>query len=219
MKKIYITEKQLNEIIGVDLSYLNRSEGNRPVTIGDEEIFTTDNVDVDTEDPTTDKIAKSKYPRSYYGAKKRNITLNCSMDKKKINESNQDLVDKYYNIPNKLYKLLKNNLSQYSGDISGIKRLKNLIDMKSLSTNEMYRIKNKLSSLEKDSDEYNLIGGDEMLRWVDKELKHAKNVSYNRKKINKDLGRENSFISSHNKNSNNGKGHTKNGGVTFKYEN
>ena len=219
MKKIYITEKQLNKIFEVELSYLNPSEGNRPITIGDEEIFTSDNIEGDTENPTSDKISKSRYPRSYYGAKKRNLTLNCSIDKKKINESNQDLVDKKYNIPEKLYNTLKNNLSQYSGNINGIKRLKNLINMESLTTNEMYRILNKLNSLDKNSDEFNLIGGEEMLRWVDKELKHAKNVSYNRKKINKDLGRENSFISAHNKNSKNGEGHTKNGGVTFNYEN
>lgn len=229
MKKIYITEKQLNEVFDVSLAYLNNTDG-ETVSPSDirTQIFTSDNIEGDTpEQPTTDDITSKLYRKNFYGMPNRASsqrtlfpdTLPKTFDKKKVNEANQDLVDKQYNIPNKLYNKLRNNLSQYNGDTNGIKRLKNLINMKSLSTSEMYRIQNRLNALDKSDEEYELIGGDEMLRWINKELKHAKNVSYNRKKINKDLGRENSFISAHNKSSKNGKGHVSNNNVTFNYEN
>lgn len=107
----------------------------------------------------------------------------------------------------------------YKGsDDNGIRRLKNLVDMRSLSTGEMYRIRNKFNNIDTKSEEYRLIGGDEMRRWIEKELENAKSSSYSSKKTKSDLGIENAFISNHSKQGKNGMAHTrKNNNVTFTY--
>ena len=108
MRKIYVTEKQLHEALGMSLSYLNNSENGASASHYDSEITVNGNITGETE-TTMDKISKSKAPRSYFGARKRMTTINCSIDsdKKKLFETNQDLVDKTYTIPNDLYNILK----------------------------------------------------------------------------------------------------------------
>lgn len=223
--KIIISEKQLTEVLGVDTAYLNMPNSNSDIISnnnGDSEIFVSDKIDGKMPIPsTTDKIANKRVPRSYFGSPKYNLRCSEINNGEVLNEENQDLKDKTYTIPNKLYGILKNNLSSYKGSENrGIRRLKNMIDMHSLTTGEMYRVRNKLNSLAPESDEYKLIGGSEMLRWIDKELKSAKNISQTSKEVKRDLGMENAFIKKHDKESYNGKAHSnKNNNVTFTYEN
>ena len=111
MRKIYVTEKQLHEALGMSLSYLNNSENGASASHYDNEITVNGNITGETE-TTMDKISKSKAPRSYFGARKRMATISCSIDsnKKKLFETNQDLVDKTYTIPNDLYDIFNNKL-------------------------------------------------------------------------------------------------------------
>ena len=224
--KIIITEKQLTEVLGVDSAYLNinaDNNGGMPTSNSDSEIFVSDKMDGKIPEPsTTDKIAKQKSPRSYFGATKRKSIVQCNIDKKKeeLTESNKDLVNKKYTIPEHLFTILKGNLNNASNGIDGVKRLKNILSMRSLSTNEMYRIRNRFNNLSDNDSEYHLLGGDEMKRWIEGQLKTAKNISRTSKEVKRDMGFENPFIKSHTKDNGNGKAHTKkNSGVSFNYEN
>lgn len=221
MRKIYVTEKQLHEALGMSLSYLNNSENGASASHYDSEITVNGNITGETE-TTMDKISKSKAPRSYFGARKRMATINCSIDsnKKKLFETNQDLVDKTYTIPNDLYNILKNNYASIGKqhNIEGIKRLKNLINARVINTNEMYRLKNDFERMDSKSDEYRLLGGTKMKRWIEQQLKTATTMSKHSKDVKHMLGDTNAYIKKHQK-TGTGTAHTvKKNNVQFNYE-
>lgn len=222
--KIIISEKQLKEILGVDSTYLElggEKNGGMENNNYDSEVFVNSKMDNDIPEPsTTDKISRKRTPRSYFGAPRQ--TLKCSKTNAEnlLNEENKDLKDKKYTLPNKLYACLKNKLNAYTGgDDKGIRRLKNIVEMRSLSTNEMYRILNRLNTISTDSDEYSLLCGNDLKKWIENQLKTAKNLSKSSKEVKKSMGFENAFIKKHSKDSLNGMGHSKKqNGVTFEYE-
>lgn len=221
MRKIYVTEKQLHEALGMSLSYLNNSENGASASHYDSEITVNGNITGETE-TTMDKISKSKAPRSYFGARKRMATINCSIDsnKKKLFETNQDLVDKTYTIPNDLYNILKNNYTSIGKqhNIEGIKRLKNLINARVINTNEMYRLKSDFERMDSKSDEYRLLGGTKMKRWIEQQLKTATTMSKHSKDVKHMLGDTNAYIKKHQK-TGTGTAHTvKKNNVQFNYE-
>lgn len=221
MRKIYVTEKQLHEALGMSLSYLNNSENGASASHYDSEITVNGNITGETE-TTMDKISKSKAPRSYFGARKRMATINCSIDsnKKKLFETNQDLVDKTYTIPDDLYNILKNNYASIGKqhNIEGIKRLKNLINARVINTNEMYRLKNDFERMDSKSDEYRLLGGTKMKRWIEQQLKTATTMSKHSKDVKHMLGDTNAYIKKHQK-TGTGTAHTvKKNNVQFNYE-
>lgn len=221
MRKIYVTEKQLHEALGMSLSYLNNSENGASASHYDSEITVNGNITGETE-TTMDKISKSKAPRSYFGARKRMATINCSIDsnKKKLFETNQDLVDKTYTIPNDLYNILKNNYASIGKqhNIEGIKRLKNLINARVINTNEMYRLKSDFERMDSKSDEYRLLGGTKMKRWIEQQLKTATTMSKHSKDVKHMLGDTNAYIKKHQK-TGTGTAHTvKKNNVQFNYE-
>lgn len=221
MRKIYVTEKQLHEALGMSLSYLNNSENGASASHYDSEITVNGNITGETE-TTMDKISKSKAPRSYFGARKRMATINCSIDsnKKKLFETNQDLVDKTYTIPNDLYTILKNNFNSISSrhNIDGIKRLKNLINARTINTSEMYRLKSDFERMDSKSDEYKLLGGTKMKRWIEQQLKTATTMSKHSKDVKHMLGDTNAYIKKHQK-TGTGTAHTvKKNNVQFNYE-
>ena len=221
MRKIYVTEKQLHEALGMSLSYLNNSENGASASHYDSEITVNGNVTGETE-TTMDKISKSKAPRSYFGARKRMATINCSIDsnKKKLFETNQDLVDKTYTIPNDLYDILKNNFNSVSSrrNVDGIKRLKNLINTRAINTSEMYRLKSDFERMDSKSEEYRLLGGTKMKRWIEQQLKTATTMSKHSKDVKHELGDTNAYIKKHQK-TGTGTAHTvKKNNVQFNYE-
>ena len=221
MRKIYVTESQLQEALGMSLSYLNNTENGAPVSQYDSEITVNGNITGETK-TNMDKISKSKAPRSYFGARKRMSTITCSkgFDKKKLFETNQDLVDKTYTIPNDLYNILSQNYKRVNGEknIEGIKRLKNLINMRTINTNEMYRLKNEFENMDEKSGTFSLLGGTKMKRWIDQQLKTATSVSRHSKDVKHMLGDTNAYIKKHQK-TGTGTAHTvKKNNVQFNYE-
>ena len=221
MRKIYVTEKQLHEALGMSLSYLNNNENGASASHYDSEITVNGNITGETE-TTMDKISKSKAPRSYFGARKRMATINCSIDsnKKKLFETNQDLVDKTYTIPDDLYTILKNNFNSVSSrhNIDGIKRIKNLINARVINTNEMYRLKSDFECMDSKSDVYKLLGGAKMKRWIEQQLKTATTMSKHSKDVKHMLGDTNAYIKKHQK-IGTGTAHTvKKNNVQFNYE-
>ena len=218
MRKIYVTESQITEVFGMELSYFNEPS-NIPEVKADNEVTTGGKIDNGTE-ITTDKIKRS--PRTYFGSRKTpNTVIKCSLEKKNLTESNKDLVNNRYQIPEKSYKTLCANYNRVKNNtnIKGAQRLKNLVNNKVISYNEMYRLKNYFENLPQNDNEYVLLGGNEMVRWIDQQLKSDTSISKNSKEVKHMMGMENPFITKHSKNSRNGQAHTKKNGVAFNYEN
>lgn len=204
MKKIILTRKQLSEIIGADFSYLDDNNDSFSYYNNNSEIVTADQMSNDNDgDPIiTDKFAKQLAPRYFYGHRDVRGSISCSTEHKEshINESNKDLEYKTFKIPDSLYSYLKNILKKCTNKQSkGYKRLTNLINNRCISTNEMYQLKNNMENNSIGSDEYELIGGDKLKNWIDKELNKATSISLNSKNAKRQSGMQNAFIKSHDK--------------------
>ena len=219
--RIKITERQLNEVLGANLAYLDTKTDGMSKGNGDNDITVNDKTDVEAVPTTGDDISKMRSPRGHYGARKRVGTINCSTDKKKviISEVNQELEDKTYTIPTHLLNVLKSNASKCAGDnVKGQQRLNNLINAKNITYGEMYRLKNHFNNIDKGDKEYILLGGNEMERWVNQQLDTSMAVSHNSKVLKKNLGMENAFIKKHQKTGTGTSHSQKSNNITFDYE-
>lgn len=205
VKKIILTREQLSEVVGGDFSYLDSNENDGSKTfVSTGEIQTTPHVaDDEPGDPLiTDKLAKELTPNYFFGQRATMGRLACGKErKKKLLETNKDLEDKTFTIPDKLYANLKTIYNQYGNkkNIDGIKRLKNLINTRNISLKEMYRLKNFFENTSQTDQSFNIVGGQEMKSWVENELKTATDISYSSKDMKRKLGNSNAFIKTHNK--------------------
>lgn len=138
-KLLYITEKQLNEIVG-NGAYLNNQDTTNEYRLGGSEIaangVTGDYVDGDVEfgEPViTDKVSKHlAIPRTK------------GYTRKVLPESNQDLTGKQktFQLSNTEMDKLKQRVQTYTGskNDAGIKRGKNLINKGRISYDDAYRV-------------------------------------------------------------------------------
>lgn len=138
-KLIYITESQLQEIIG-NGAYLNSQDTNNEYRLGGAEIsvngITGNYIDGDVsagEPVTTDKIAK-RLARARVRGMGRNV----------LPESNQDLAGKQntFQISQETRNKIKQNLENYSGNehAPGVKRGKTIVRNGRISYDDGYRI-------------------------------------------------------------------------------
>lgn len=141
-KKIYITEAQLQEIIG-NGAYLDDKDTTNEYKFGGQEVAVDGVVgdyvdgDVDFGKPVTaDKIAQTMTNR-----RRRRGLINCS---KSINEANQDLKgkEKTFQLSQTETDKLKQQVNSFSGskNDAGYKRAKALADKGRLSYDNAYRI-------------------------------------------------------------------------------
>lgn len=119
-----------------------------------------------------------------------------------INENNL-LKNRRFKLPDGILKSLIKLLKEYNGDktIDGYKRLHNIVNMDSISYNELKRIKNFFDNFNgsTDSMEYILNGGNDMKLWVNNTLHTATKAIRDYKQTQKDNGVSNAFIKPHNK--------------------
>lgn len=205
-KTIYLSESQIDEMIGQSGYFGKNSQSSIPAHSATE---TTTGEDAPNDDPIiADKVA---YSLSTTGLGNRRSGLYCSKNnKKKIFEGgNKDLEGKTYKINDNLYSHLSGLKTQYRDfkDKAGYKTMENLLKNRQVNTNEMYRLKNRLENLGTDTDEYNMMGGDEMLTWINNELGRATGLSKKHKEMKSAMGFDNAYIKKHSKN-NGGKAHT-----------
>jgi hypothetical protein len=219
--RIKITERQLNEVLGANLMYLDTKTDDISRGNADNDITVNDKTDIEATPTTGDDISKMRSPRGHYGARKRIGTINCSKNNEKdlISETNQELEDKTYTIPTHLLNTLKNNMNKCMGsDVKGQQRLNNLINTKNITYGEMYRLKNHFNNINKEDKEYMLLGGNEMERWVNQQLDTSMAISHNSKVLKKNLGMENAFIKKHQKTGTGTSHSQKSNNVSFDYE-
>ena len=143
-KLIYITEGQLQEIIG-NGTYLNSNDNSNEYRLGGKEIGfgTTGNyVDGDedfAEPPISDKIEKEL-------SRPRTIGLGGYPIVRSIRESNQDLTGSHntMQISDTIVNDLRERLKNYNGNGNepGVKRAKKIVTDKRISNDDGYRILN-----------------------------------------------------------------------------
>ena len=92
---------------------------------------------------------------------------------------NSDLKDKIYNVP-----------AQYQNFLG-----------QTISYHNLKMTKTRLNQAKKDKNqqEFNRKGGENVLQWVNNTLKTDRDAIYNKKKTGMDAGRENEFIETHDK--------------------
>lgn len=119
-----------------------------------------------------------------------------------VNE-NKELKNRTFPLATNIRKHLQNVLKNYNGDktVDGYKRLNNILQMDTISYNEMKRIKNFFDNFNgrEDSVEYILNGGDFMKTWVNNTLNTATKAVHDFKQAKKDAGIKNAFIKPHEK--------------------
>ena len=215
-KLIYITESQLNEIIG-NGAYLNTQDSNNEYRLGGKEISvngaTGNYVDGDNENGkpvTTDKIAKqitNPRVRGIGGYMTRRSVLP---------ESNQDLTGKQntMQISKTTIDKIKQNLNNYNGDKNapGVKRAEKIVKDGRVSNDNGYRILNDFQN--------NKAGNvlDPMLqKEIRRKLDTAENISQNKRDAKMQRGEN--VLKSAPKNGSKGGAHTPKGnniiGITY----
>ena len=118
-------------------------------------------------------------------------------------EGNRELLNRKFVIPKGIRSYLTGILNSYTGDksVEGYKRLNNILEMDSISYNEMKRIKNFFDNYKgtQYSSEYTLNGGEPMMNWVNNTLNTATSAIEGFKKAKKDAGMKNAYIRPHEK--------------------
>lgn len=177
-KTIIITERQLHDILEVDISSLNKKGSEMPEFNGHTEISVGGKMgDNEFVDPiTTDNYASKRYRNDNWGGtgKSRALMVNCNTDnKKKIVEANSAGKNRTWMIPDEIYAKLQQNLQTFNGDknVAGYDRLNNLVNNRNVAYSEMKRLKGFFENDAKnDPNHFNLIGGNEMQSWVNNTL-------------------------------------------------
>lgn len=217
MKRIIFTERQLQEVTGVnDFTYIDSNNTFNPYN-GETEIMSGDKIETTGSDgkPTiTDKISHSITPqqnsfmkinRCYY----KNGMGNANYHN--LQESNALMTDIEYEIPKKIKEKLSRIKNSYSENKNGIKRLNHLINADKLNTSWMERLQNFFNNTNPSSEEFAMAGGNEMKNWVNNELSNKRSEIKNSKEIKRKMGDNNAFIKAgYTKESKNGKSHMSN---------
>lgn len=116
---------------------------------------------------------------------------------------NNELKNRTFPLPDGVRKILAKTLSNYNGDktVDGYKRLNNILEMDTISFQEMKRLKNFFDNYRgtDKSTEYILNGGDAMKTWVNNTLYTATKAVHDFKQAKKDAGIDNAFIKHHTK--------------------
>lgn len=120
-----------------------------------------------------------------------------------INEGNKELQNRCFPLAKGVRKHLQQTLDSYNGDrtVDGYKRLNNILNMDTISYQEMKRIKNFFDNFQGSdkSAEFILNGGEPMKLWVNNTLYSATKAIEDFKQAKKDAGMKNAFIRSHEK--------------------
>ena len=225
-KTIIITERQLQEIVGADSSYLDATDTDFNEFNAHTEVSTGGKLSIkkDSNPLTTDALASkmAKNPSWNIRGNTRSTPLNCSKKKSKIDEANKAGENRTWAIPDDIYTQLQNNVVNYNGDknATGWDRLNNLVNQRNVGYDEMRRLKNFFDNKAKNEPEhFNLIGGTKMRQWVDNSLNSFRSAVDSDKANRSQMGMQNVYQQAGGtKDSGNGQAHTPKTTQTFNGE-
>ena len=111
---------------------------------------------------------------------------------------NSDLKDDKYVIPDELRSTLVSNLSSMSKSDKGYSRCSTLLDDGHVTYSQAKKFKHELEN-ELDGGDYDNVGGDDMLTFLDASLGNRRDSVKGGKKTRMNSGMENQFLKSHTK--------------------
>ena len=111
---------------------------------------------------------------------------------------NSDLKNDTYKVPDTLLDKLKSNISSLSPDKKGYERCNNIISDGSLTYSQAKKFKSELDNELEDFD-YEVVGGDDMLDFINNSLDSRRDSVHRSKKIRQNSGEENVFKKTHTK--------------------
>tara|TARA_R100001443_G_scaffold29995_5_gene43483 strand:+ start:2666 stop:3121 length:456 start_codon:yes stop_codon:yes gene_type:complete len=111
---------------------------------------------------------------------------------------NNDLKNDVYVIPDSLIDLLKVGLSKLQAGDKGYTRCSNMVSDGKLTYPQAKKFKHELEN-DLEGDEYSLVGGDDMLDFINNSLEGRRDSVYQSKKIRQNAGEENVFKKTHTK--------------------
>ena len=111
---------------------------------------------------------------------------------------NKDLKGDVYTLPDNLVELLQNSMSRLQPKDKGYNRCNTMIKDGSISHTQAKKLKHELEN-ELDGDDYMVVGGDDMLDFINTTLEGRRKLVHNSKKIRQNAGEENVFKKTHTK--------------------
>ena len=111
---------------------------------------------------------------------------------------NSDLKNDTYVLPDTILDTLTSNLKSLSPGNKGYDRCKNMVNDGSLTYPQAKKFKHELEN-DLDNEDYNVVGGDDMLDFINDSLTRRRDGVHKSKKIRQDSGEENVFKKTHTK--------------------
>jgi len=111
---------------------------------------------------------------------------------------NKDLKNDKYSLPESLINLLKNNLSSLTKKDKGYDRCNTMVNDGYVSYPQAKKLKHELEN-ELEDIEYETVGGEDMLNFINSSLDDRRDGVYSSKKIRQNSGEENVFKKTHTK--------------------
>ena len=111
---------------------------------------------------------------------------------------NNDLKNDTYVLPDSILSLLTSNLESLSPGDKGYDRCKNMVSDGSLTYPQAKKFKHELEN-ELEDEDYAVVGGDDMLDFINDSLTKRRDGVHNSKKIRQNAGEENVFKKTHTK--------------------
>tara|TARA_R110000803_G_scaffold39315_2_gene84796 strand:- start:3485 stop:3952 length:468 start_codon:yes stop_codon:yes gene_type:complete len=114
---------------------------------------------------------------------------------------NSTLKNDFYRIPDELLDILIKNLKSSGSEVSGYGRLKTLCSNKGVNYGQAKKIKHEMEG-DMDPSVFKLVGGDEMITWLNDKLGRERDIVDTTKRRKMDAGLKNQFKKTHNKDKN-----------------
>ena len=111
---------------------------------------------------------------------------------------NSDLKNDTYVLPDTILDTLTSNLKSLSPGNKGYDRCKNMVDSGSLTYPQAKKFKHELEN-DLEDEAYSVVGGDDMLDFINDSLTRRRDGVHKSKKIRQDSGEENVFKKTHTK--------------------
>ena len=111
---------------------------------------------------------------------------------------NKDLKNDKYSIPEPLLELLRNNLSSLNKNEKGYSRCNNIVNDGYITYSQAKKLKHELEN-DLEGIEYETVGGEDMLNFINSSLDERRGNVYKSKKIRQNAGEENVFKKTHTK--------------------
>lgn len=219
-RKVYMTEDQLNEILSG--AYLDDYSSDGNIKDADYTEVTTNPVK-GGEPVTSDEYAKERGARDIFMGRYRDLSGvypaagALTLEKKNINEVADGVKNKKYKVSGPLRDKMMRNYQSTGGRTIGTKRLEKLLSDEGASENYLSNLLSDIKSGNVSQEEMQLLGGDDFVRWMDRNIKNRQTADAGIKKSQHDMGMDNVYQKAGGTRNNGGTAHTpkNNGTITY----